>query len=181
MTIVRLSEVNMTAPNEISIKEALVKNSTFTKSHLKAKLLKYKLLENKCYECGIDPEWNGKILNLQVDHINGCNTDHRIENLRFLCPNCHSQTITFCGANAKNRIPGETFTCNQCGEYRNRRSKSGLCLKCKSTSDRVSWPDDDTLKQMIQESNINKTAKRLKVSFPALKKRLIKHNLISNI
>ena len=40
-----------------------------------------------------------KKLSLQLDHINGINNDHRIENLRFLCPNCHSQTETYAGKN----------------------------------------------------------------------------------
>jgi hypothetical protein len=50
-----------------------------------------------CSECGQLPEWNGKPLVLQVDHINGDPTDNRPENLRFLCPNCHTQTDTFAG------------------------------------------------------------------------------------
>lgn len=168
----------MKAANEISIEVALVENSTFTRSHLKAKLLKHKLLENKCSECNIGPEWNGKLLTLQVDHINGCNTDHRIENLRFLCPNCHSQTPTYAGGNATDRVPGETFTCIQCNKYRNRRSKSGLCIKCKSTSDKIKWPEDNILFEMISNHNINQVAKMLGVSYPGLKKRLKKRNLI---
>ena len=56
--------------------------------------------EYKCEGCGIGSEWNNKKLTLQVDHINGINYDHRPENLRFLCPNCHSQTDTFCWKNA---------------------------------------------------------------------------------
>ena len=51
-------------------------------------------IEEKCFACGIT-EWNGKEITLPVDHINGKYWDHRQENLRFLCPNCHSQTITF--------------------------------------------------------------------------------------
>ena len=52
-----------------------------------------------CEVCEIPPEWNGFSLNLQIDHINGLGWDDRPENLRFICPNCHSQTDTFCGKN----------------------------------------------------------------------------------
>ena len=52
-----------------------------------------------CAECGQLPEWNGKPLVLQVDHVNGDPTDNRPENFRFLCPNCHTQTETFAGRN----------------------------------------------------------------------------------
>lgn len=61
-------------------------------------ILKTKLLEIKeeiCEICKIGPIWNNMPLTLQIDHINGNNKDNRIENLRFLCPNCHSQTDTF--------------------------------------------------------------------------------------
>lgn len=52
-----------------------------------------------CEECGIGPKWNGRDLALPIDHKNGDRDDHREENLRFLCPNCHSQTPTFAGRN----------------------------------------------------------------------------------
>lgn len=165
-------------PNEISKEKALTKDSTFTRSHLKTKILKYKLLSHECAICKIGPEWNGKTLTLQVDHINGINTDHRLENLRFLCPNCHSQTPTYAGANANNRKEAETFRCTQCDNYRSRVSESGLCIRCKSTSDKLIWPDDTVLQEMLRESNINQVAKKLGVSYPGLKKRLQKHKLI---
>jgi hypothetical protein len=49
----------------------------------------------RCALCGIEAVWNGKPLMLTVDHLNGRRNDNRRENLRFLCPNCHSQTPTF--------------------------------------------------------------------------------------
>ena len=60
------------------------------------------LKEYKCEGCGID-SWQGQSLTLDLDHINGVSNDHRLENLRFLCPNCHSQTETFRGKNIGNK------------------------------------------------------------------------------
>lgn len=57
-----------------------------------------------CVDCGGGEIWNNKAIVLQVDHINGCTWDNRQENLRYLCPNCHSQTDTFGIWNKQNRI-----------------------------------------------------------------------------
>jgi len=66
----------------------------------KAKLLREGYLHDRCAQCGIS-EWRGLRLVIQIDHINGVKDDWRIENLRMLCPNCHSQTETFSGRNLK--------------------------------------------------------------------------------
>lgn len=65
---------------------------------LKKRLLKENMLDSICNECGIS-EWNGKEICLQLDHIDGNSHNHVFENLRLLCPNCHSQTDTYCGRN----------------------------------------------------------------------------------
>jgi Zn finger protein HypA/HybF involved in hydrogenase expression len=69
-----------------------------TRASVRKQIIKDNLIEYKCNECGIN-DWNGKKLSLHLDHINGHNWDHRLENLQFLCPNCHSQTDTYTGKN----------------------------------------------------------------------------------
>ena len=86
-----------------TLDEILVENSSYANiSRLKQRLLKENKIRYECNICGIK-DWLGKSISLQLDHINGINNDHRIENLRFLCPNCHSQTETYAGKN-KNKI-----------------------------------------------------------------------------
>lgn len=55
----------------------------------------------QCEICGQDKLWQGKKITLHVDHINGSKNDHRFENLRFLCPNCHAQTPTYSWKNVR--------------------------------------------------------------------------------
>ena len=61
---------------------------------LKQRLYKENMKTNKCENCNIE-SWNGKILECELDHIDGDRTNHCLSNLQILCPNCHSQTDTF--------------------------------------------------------------------------------------
>lgn len=80
-----------------------------TRASVKNRILKEGILAHMCANCGLPPVWMEKPLVLVLDHINGVRDDHRLENLRLLCPNCNSQTETFAGRNmSRNRSTGRT-------------------------------------------------------------------------
>jgi 5-methylcytosine-specific restriction endonuclease McrA len=67
-----------------------------TRSVLLRRALHSSGVPERCHDCGIGPEWLGKPMTLEVDHITGDWSDDRRENLRLLCPNCHAVTSTWC-------------------------------------------------------------------------------------
>lgn len=78
----------------------LSEHSSLSSSNVKKLVYRLGLKQNKCEICGIT-EWNKKPIVCELHHINGDNTDNRIENLQILCPNCHSQTKNFRSRNTK--------------------------------------------------------------------------------
>jgi Zn finger protein HypA/HybF involved in hydrogenase expression len=81
------------------LSEILIESTNYDRSSLKKRLIKEGVLQYKCVNCDMGPIWQGTPITLQLEHKNGVRTDHRLENLCFLCPNCHSQTTTFAGRN----------------------------------------------------------------------------------
>ncbi|MCZ3389757.1 MAG: HNH endonuclease [Actinomycetia bacterium] len=78
------------------------------KPHLLRRALAEVGTPSSCVLCATGCEWNGGRLQLPVDHINGNYLDCRMVNLRFLCPNCHSQTPNFAGRVRGGQANGST-------------------------------------------------------------------------
>lgn len=139
-------------------------NSTYSRNHLKNKIIKYKLIEYKCGKCGNDGKWNNNKLSLQLEHKNGINNDNRLENLAFLCPNCHSQTESYAGKSLKKH-----FYC-ECGKEKLKNSKK--CIKCSNQNKKrkVERPDYKNLLKDIEENGYTKTGKKYDVSDNTIRK-----------
>lgn len=148
-----------------NIDSVLVKNSCYSRHALKNRLFKLGLLKNQCIICGQLPKWNEKPLVLHIDHINGISNDNRIENLRILCPHCHSQTDTFGGRNIKNLYLTKSVI-----------SKSIIKKKCIGNHDprplrrKVPRPSKIQLEILINQKSFRQLGKDFGVSDNAIRK-----------
>ncbi|GGW52558.1 HNH endonuclease [Streptomyces griseoloalbus] len=96
------------SPHRKSAAEILVRlasGGARTKTALLRRALDDLGVSHVCGECGIGDTWQGQRLVLEIDHINGDRLDNRRENLRYLCPSCHSQTNTFAKRSRDRCIP----------------------------------------------------------------------------
>jgi hypothetical protein len=100
--------------------EIFCENSLASNSYIRTLVLKNNLKEYKCEKCKID-KWNNEPINLQLDHVNGKRKDNRLVNLRWLCPNCHSQTPTYCAKNVKAKRYSDELILELCKKHTNVR------------------------------------------------------------
>jgi|688.fasta_scaffold381421_1 hypothetical protein len=122
---IKMRKVN----KKYKIEEILVENSEYNNGRsLKKRLIKEKGFEYKCYNCNLT-EWTGKPIPLELEHKNGIHTDNRIENLTFLCCNCHALTNTYKGKNVKNKKINIEKKCRKCEKLLSCKSSS-YCQKC---------------------------------------------------
>ena len=144
------------------------------RSHIKRTIMSEGLIDYKCKICGIS-EWNGQKLSLHLDHINGINNDNRLENLRFLCPNCHSLTENYCAKNKKRPNIQEEYKCLDCDKI-----ISNTSIRCRSCTGlhrmtKISWPPTTVLLNMVESFGYRETAKQLGISDSAVKKHIQNH------
>lgn len=96
---IKNNRIRNNKPRTRTYEEIFVKDSPVAQKVLREYIKKNHILVYECAICGFDGEgWEGKIA-LELDHINGDNTDNRLCNLRYLCPNCHATTRTYRGRN----------------------------------------------------------------------------------
>jgi predicted RNA-binding Zn-ribbon protein involved in translation (DUF1610 family) len=161
--------------NKREFEEILVENSpNKSLNNLKKRLIKEGLLHYSCSKCGIS-EWNGAGLSLHLDHVNGISNDNRIENLRLLCPNCHSQTETYAGKNIKKKK--KTYNCVDCGVEITRDSTR--CVPCNlpiTSAPKIEWPSVEELTKMVGETSYLAVSRKLGVSDSAIRKHIRVHS-----
>lgn len=156
--------------NLIPLERVLVAGSTYNRKLLKRRILEAGLVENRCQECGLGENWNGKPLVLQLDHINGDPVDNRIDNLRMVCPNCHSQQPTFAGRNSWRQKT--TRLCSECNTSITKASKTGKCSICVSRLARkvLDRPSIGELKNDVKQCGYEAVGRKHGVTGNAIRK-----------
>lgn len=167
-------------PRYIPLERVMVQHSTYSRGHLKQRLYEVGLKERFCEMCGQGERWLGKRMSLILDHINGVATDHRLENLRIVCPNCAATLETHCGR--KNRLDEQPRDCLYCGtsftpRYRTQRYCSHRCgVHSRGSTDpqpsrrKVERPTYEQLRRDLAESNFCAVGRKYGVSDNAVRK-----------
>lgn len=153
----------------------------------------------ECALCANPGEWQGALLPLEIDHIDGDRTNHARVNLRLLCPNCHSQQATgtsaaalamdafeldHAGSARRKRIsvskpvasrPRRLRTDEKCPACSGRKDRrAGTCRNCRhqGRAPKIDWPDEETLLARLRDSSYLALARELGVSDTAIRQRL---------
>ncbi len=145
--------------NHLNNDELFVENSTSSRSTIKKRIIQEHLIEYRCSLCTQDNIWQGQNLVLILDHINGKNNDNRLENLRFVCPNCNSQLITHC----RNKKNGEIMIKKPKVKTKRRYIPNYNIRK-------VVRPDISILKEQVNNIGYTKTGRLYGVSPTSIRK-----------
>lgn len=145
-----------------------IEHSSASQSALKKLYKKGNYSEYKCAICGQEPFWNGSELVLTLDHINGENHDNRLENLRWVCPNCNRQLDTYGGRNKREHK--KVNHCSKCGKEISENAK--MCTECYNVYKTIDCkPSCDELLMLLNEhKNFTKVGELFGVSSNAVVK-----------
>lgn len=171
-TTQKVTKIPLAIPKETIIAQYFIEDNYTNNSTLIKKILSFKLLDYKCNisDCPLQGIWLKKVLRLHLDHINGDSSDNRLENLRFLCPNCHSQTDTYTGRNSKAYKSIVSTPCERCNEG----SKNGkFCRACEPLVEEAIILDIPSAKELateVESSNINYVATKYSLDRTTLSK-----------
>lgn len=174
------NNLSLTSFNNLTYLELI--GTAKTRQSIKRYIITKNLIPYVCSECGNDGNYNDKPLILQLDHIDGNPINNVLENLRFLCPNCHSQTDTFAG-----KKPSKLLNCEGCGKIINVKNKHGMCQKCyfdsELFSNKISSGEykrhkkfevsKEDLEKLIEEYPFTKIGEMFGVSDKAIRNRCI--------
>lgn len=155
-----------------------IKNSTAVQKVVRSWYEKGKYSDYKCSICDQQPFWNGKPLIMILDHINGDNKDDRLENLRWVCPNCNYQLDTTNGKNKKH----QQHSLNHCVDCGKLISKNAIrCIKCNAQQKiqplEQMVVNREELKSMIRNMSFVQIGKHFNVSDNAIRKWCDKYHL----
>lgn len=163
---------------ERSEENIFIENSTANQATLRRWYLKGNYTEYKCSICGQEPEWQGKPLTLILDHINGTNTDDRLINLRWVCPNCNMQLETTNGRNRKEL--SKKYYCKDCGKEVG-RSTTERCAECAAKARIIPIEElpvtREQLKILIRTKPFTQIGKQFNISDNMVRKWCDKFNL----
>ena len=147
-----------------------IENSTASQATLRRWYLKGEYTPYKCSICGQEPTWQGKELTLILDHINGSNHDDRLENLRWVCPNCNQQLDTT-GYRRTSTLE-KKYYCIDCGKEIT--SRATRCPTCSSKAQRISLEEmpitREELKELIRTTPFTTIASQFGVSDNGIRK-----------
>jgi len=165
-----IDKIKASSNIERTHEEVFCENSKVSQHCLRDRFKKI-LSPEKCAICNNPAIWQDKPLTLRLDHINGIHNDNRLENLRWVCPNCDSQQKTYCGYNQKNKkdLNKKKYYCVDCGA----EISAGAirCVKCNHKLQyKTEHPDRETLKKLIRTLPFTTIGKQYNVSDNAVRK-----------